>query len=188
MFYYVSHHYTMPTVTIRADCEWDLTVAVYPECCSAPLFKSTQILPSDFPPPWPPLASCCGLHQIQDDGAGLQGHQRNYTCLPPNTGQTTRPSESASLIYISWPTDTSIDERKQSSLSEVATLLYFRTSVVERTPDQSQDSGITRQLPQKTWNSSFQTKARPRIAWLSLVSQMAQSSQRRALFTQDHRT
>ena len=30
-------------------------------------------------------ASCCEPHLIKDNGAGLQGHQRNCTCLPPNT-------------------------------------------------------------------------------------------------------
>ena len=36
----------------------------------------------DPPAPWVPLASCCGPHPIQDNGAGLQGHQRNYNRLP----------------------------------------------------------------------------------------------------------
>ena len=80
------------------------------------------------PPPWPPLASCCGLHPIQGDGAGLPGRQWYCTCLPPNTGQTTRPSESTLLIYISWPAGTPIAEIKQSPLSTVTTLLCFGTS------------------------------------------------------------
>ena len=42
-------------------------------------------------------------HPIPDNGAGLQGHQRNCTHLPPYTGQTTHPSESTLLFYISWP-------------------------------------------------------------------------------------
>ena len=64
---------------------------------------STQTLPFD---PLHPLAFCCNLHPIQDDGAGLHGCQRNCTCLPPNTGQITLPSKSTSLFYISWPADT----------------------------------------------------------------------------------
>ncbi|XP_030286092.1 tripartite motif-containing protein 40-like [Sparus aurata] len=51
--------------------------------------------------------------------------------------------ESTSRIYIRWPAGTPIADSKQSPLSKVATLLCFGTSVVERTPDQCQDSGIT---------------------------------------------
>ena len=61
---------------------------------------------------WPPLASCCGPYPTQDDGAGLRGRQRNCTRLPPNTGQTTRLSESTSPIYISWPMGTPTAESK----------------------------------------------------------------------------
>ena len=45
-------------------------------CCSVSRalqhasFSIYQILPCEPPPPWPPLASCCGTHLIQDDGAG----------------------------------------------------------------------------------------------------------------------
>ena len=61
---------------------------------------------------------------------------------------------SALLYYISWPAGT-------ASLSAVATLLCFGTSVVERTPDQCQDSGITRHLLKKTQDSFVQTSPRP---------------------------
>ena len=61
---------------------------------SAPCFQSTHILPCDPPPPWPPLASYCSPHPIQDDGTGLRDCQWNGTLLPPNTGQSTRPSVS----------------------------------------------------------------------------------------------
>ena len=115
-----------------------------------PRLQSSQILPCDPLLPWPSLVSCCGPHPIQDDGAELQGRQQNCTSLPSNTGQTTRPSESTLLIYISWLAGTPIAESKQSPLSELVTLLCFGTSVVERTPDQCQDSGITQHLPQKT--------------------------------------
>ena len=47
-------------------------------------------------------------------------------------------------------------------LSEVTTRLCFGTSVVDQTPDQCQDSGITLHLPQKTQKTS----PRPRIARL----------------------
>ena len=114
---------------------------------------------------WHPLASSCGLHAIQDDGAGLQGCQRNCTHLPPNTGQTTRPSTSTSLHYIRWPAGNGITESKQSSLSEAATLLCSGTSAVDQTPDQCQDNRVTRHLPQKTHDSFVQTSPRPRIAW-----------------------
>ena len=53
-------------------------------CCSV-----SRKLPCDPSPPWPPLASCWGLH-----GAGLQGEQQSCTHLPRNGGRTTRPSES----------------------------------------------------------------------------------------------
>ena len=86
------------------------------------LLQFSQILPSDPPPPLPPLASCCSPHPIQD-WPGLQGRQRSCTCLPPNTSQITRPRESASLMYISWPGSTTIAESKQSPLSEVTTPL-----------------------------------------------------------------
>ena len=55
----------------------------------------------------------------EDDGTGLQGHQRNCTHLSPNTGQTTCPRVSTSLQYISWRAGTAIAESKQMSLSEV---------------------------------------------------------------------
>ena len=64
--------------------------------------------------------------------------------LRPNTGQTTCPSESTSLIYISWPTGTPMADSKQSPLSRVATLLCFGTSVVGQTPNQCQDSSTCR--------------------------------------------
>ena len=60
----------------------------------------------------------------------------------------------------------SIVEIKQSPLSKVATLLCFGTSVVGRSPDKCQDSGITLHLPQKTQDSSVQTSPWPSIAWL----------------------
>ena len=43
------------------------------------------------------------VDDLQDDGAGLQGHQQYCTHLPPNTGQTACPSVSTSLYNISWP-------------------------------------------------------------------------------------
>ena len=78
-------------------------------CTSFTIFPNS---PMWSPPQWPPLASCCGLHPIQDDGAGLRGQQRNCTRLPPNTGQTTCPSKSTLLIYVSWPTGSPIAESK----------------------------------------------------------------------------
>ena len=68
-------------------------------CCSI----SRKLHCTDPPPPphpWPPLASCCGLHPIQDNGADLQG-QQNFTHLSPNTGQTTHSRESTLLISTS---------------------------------------------------------------------------------------
>ncbi|XP_030298124.1 psychosine receptor-like [Sparus aurata] len=50
--------------------------------------------------------------------------------LPPNTCQTTCPSESTSLYDISWPAGTAIAECKQRSLSEVETLLCYGASLV----------------------------------------------------------
>ena len=66
---------------------------------------------------------------FQDDGAGLQGLQRNCPCLPLNTCQTT-------LNYICWLAGTTIAESKQWLLSEVVTLLCSVASVIERTPHQ----------------------------------------------------
>ena len=100
--------------------------------------------------PPPPPASWCSPHLIQDNGAGLQGHQRNCTHQPSNTGHTKRPSASTSLLYSSWPAGTVIAEGKQRSLSKVTSLFYPGASVVERTPDQCQDRRITRHLLQKT--------------------------------------
>ena len=93
----------------KADWGWtsslcDLTVAAYPERCSAPRFRSTQIL---HPPPWPPLASCCGPHPIQDDGAGLRDsslfwHLSGGTNSWPMPGQWNHSPSSAKnsrLVY-----------------------------------------------------------------------------------------
>ena len=80
----------------------------------------------------------------------LKGHQGNCTCIPPTTDKTTCPSPSTLVYYVSWPARTAIAESKQSSLSEVGAPLCFGTSVVERTPDQCQDSGITRHPRQQT--------------------------------------
>ena len=86
--------------------------------CSPPRFQSFQIFPYNPPPLWLPLASCCGPHLIQGDGAGLQGRQCNCTHLPPNTAQNSSPSASTLLYYISWLSVTPIAESKQRSLSE----------------------------------------------------------------------
>ena len=63
---------------------------------------------------------------------GRKGRQQNCTRLPPNTGQTSRLSESTSLYYISWPAGNAIAESKQNPLGEVATLLCFGASVLEQ--------------------------------------------------------
>ena len=126
------------------------------EHCSAPRFQSTQIWP---PPLWPPLASCCGPHTIQDDGAGLQGHQWNCTCLPPNTGQTTRTRESTSL---SWLAGTAIAESKQSPLSKAVTLLSSGASVVDQSWTAESLFIFCKQLKIHL----FRLQTWPRIAWL----------------------
>ena len=76
-----------------------------------------------------------------------QGHQQNCTHLPPNTGQTTRPSMSTSLCSISWQAGTTITESKQSSLSEVVSLLCSGT--VHSGMNSQPMSGITLHLPQR---------------------------------------
>ena len=48
------------------------------------------------------------------------------------------------VTHISWPAGTVITESKQRSLSKVTTLLCSGASVVEWTPDQCQDSWVTR--------------------------------------------
>ena len=78
-----------------------------------PLFRDLHWLPV--------LAS----HQIQDNGTGLQGCQRNCPYLPPSVSQTPRPSSSAPLNYLSWPAGTAIAKSKQRSHSKVTTLLCF---------------------------------------------------------------
>ena len=78
------------------------------------------------------MASYYNLHPIQDDDTGLQGHQQNCIHLPPNTGQTTRPSMSTSLHYISWPTGTAITDSKQRLHSEVTAPLCSGATVVEK--------------------------------------------------------
>ena len=111
--------------------------------------------------PPPPLTSCRSLHPIQDDAASHHDRQRNCTHLPPNTGQTTRSSAGSSLHYISWLAGTAIAESKQRSLSaEVMTLLCSGAPVVEQSPDQCQDSRVTRHLSQKTQDSLVQTSPR----------------------------
>ena len=65
-----------------------INVAAYLDCSTSrtllPASFSIYLKPCEPPPPWPPLASCCNLHPIWRDGAGLQGRQRNCTHLPPH--------------------------------------------------------------------------------------------------------
>ena len=65
---------------------------------------------------------------------------------PPNTGQTIRPITSTLLYYISWPDGTAVTESKPRLLSKATTLLRSGASGVERTPNQCQDSRVTRHL------------------------------------------
>ena len=123
------------------------TAAAYPECCSAPCFQSAQIVPCDTPPPpWPPLASCCGLHQIQDDNTGLQGRQWNCAHLPPNTGETTRHPARA------LGSTTSAGRLVPPSLTA--------------NKARSADRRITRHLPQKTQDSLVLSSPRPHMPCL----------------------
>ena len=69
-----------------------------------------------------------------------QGRQWNSTHLPPSTGQTTRPSVSTWLQFISWLAGTAIAESKQRSLSKIKTVLVA--------PDHCQDNRVTSHLPQ----------------------------------------
>ena len=103
------------------------------------------------------------LDTSQDDGAGLQGRQRNCARLPPNTGQTTRPSANTSLHYISWAGGTAIGEREQRSLSKFTTLFWDLSGAKNsrpmsgqqsRSPSSAKDSRLTQSSPQ------------PCIAWL----------------------
>ena len=123
------------------------TAAAYPERCSAPCFQSAQIVPCDTPPPpWPPLASCCGLHQIQDDNTGLQGRQWNCAHLPPNTGETTRHPARA------LGSTTSAGRLVPPSLTA--------------NKARSADRRITRHLPQKTQDSLVLSSPRPHMPCL----------------------
>ena len=127
----------LPPGLLQPDLGWtrsscDKTIALYPEHCSAPCFQYTQIVPCDPPPLWPKLSSCCSSHFIQDEGTGLQGRQRNCTHLPPNSGQSMRPSTGTLLYCISRLADTTIAENKPRFLSIVMTLFCSGDSVVER--------------------------------------------------------
>ena len=82
------------------SCLGDQTFAAYPESCNTLHVQPNTILPCDTPFPWPPLAPCSSLHQIQDDGTGLQGGQWNCPCLSP--------SSRALLNYFSWTPGTAI--------------------------------------------------------------------------------
>ena len=77
---------------------------------AAPLFfnllKFSHVTPLLCDLHWLPVAACLQFKAIQ-------GRQWNCTRLTPNTGQTTRPSKSTSLHYISWPAGTTITENKQ---------------------------------------------------------------------------
>ena len=125
-----------------------------------PRLHSYQILPCDPSPPLPPLASCCCPHPIQEDGAGLQGHQRNCTRLPPTL---VRPHIPARALRSSTSAGR-LTESKLSSLSEVTIILCFGASVVEQTPDRCQESGFTLHPLQKPQDSFVQTSPRSRIA------------------------
>ena len=106
---------------------------------AAPLFfsllKFSHVTPLFCDLHWLPVAASIQFKNIQ-------GHKQNCTRLPLNTGQTTRPSESTLLHYISWPAG--------AHHWEQIALLCSGASVVERTPDQCQDSRVTHHLPQKT--------------------------------------
>ena len=64
--------------------------------------------------------------------------------LPPNTGQTTHPSASTSLLSISWPAGTAIAERKQRSLSKVDSFLSAVVSLLAHPQDQCHDRRLPR--------------------------------------------
>ena len=72
-------------VKTTATCCWldSLPLLTKPVQCiqntAARLVQPTKILPCDPPFPSPPLVPCSSLHQIQDDGTGLQGSQ--WLCL-----------------------------------------------------------------------------------------------------------
>ena len=77
---------------------------------------------------------CCGpilqiypLH-LQDPVFRHKGHNRTV----PVYLQTTCPSESTSLYYISWPAGTAITASKQSPLSEVHARADFQKSAESR--------------------------------------------------------
>ena len=123
-------------------------------------------------PLWPPSSLTSNGFLLwcasdSDDGADLQGHQRKCTGLPTSK-HWFRPHaparalrSSMSAVQLVPP----IAESKQSPLTQVTTIFCFGTSVVEWTPDQCQDSGITLHLPKMTQNSFVQTPW-PRVASL----------------------
>ena len=74
---------------------------------------------------WPPLAPCSSSHQIQDNGTGLQGGQRNCPCIPPSIGRTTQPSPSAPFNNLSLTPCTTIAKSKRRSHNKDTTLLFW---------------------------------------------------------------
>ena len=117
--------------------------------------QSTQTLPCDPPPPWPPLTSCWGPHPIPDDGAGLQGRQQVYvqTLVRPLTPERALHSSTSRRVQCCW-----YHRWEQTELlREVTTLLCSGASEVERTPDQRQDSRVNyaRYISQRSYMSSW---------------------------------
>ena len=85
------------------------------------LTKFSNVIPLSLPP-------CSRLHQVQDDGTGIQGGQWNCPCLPPSIGQTTHPSSSAPLNYFRWTPGTAVAKSKQRSIIKITTPLWVRFS------------------------------------------------------------
>ena len=80
-----------------APCRRDQTFAAYPELLQ-PRVQPTKAFSCEPYLLWPPLAPCSSLPQIQDNGTV----NRTAHAHPPSASQTTHPSSSAPLNYLSW--------------------------------------------------------------------------------------
>ena len=123
-------------------------------------------LVSHVTPRRPPLASCCSSLPVQEHGAGLQGCQR--TELHPSTSKhwsdhTLQREHFPLLHQLGWLVPPSLRTNKVHSVKS-RLFSVLAPQLVERTPNQCQNSRITHHLRQKIQDSLAQTSPWPRIA------------------------
>ena len=123
-------------------------------------------LVSHVTPRRPPLASCCSSLPVQEHGAGLQGCQR--TELHPSTSKhwsdhTLQREHFPLLHQLGWLVPPSLRTNKVHSVKS-RLFSVLAPQLVERTPNQCQNSRITHHLRQKIQDSLAQTSPWPHIA------------------------